>query len=56
VDTNPTWRSSSRSGGSNNCVEIRGDLGAVRDSKNPNGPALVFAGVRFLVRLAKALR
>jgi uncharacterized protein DUF397 len=32
-----TWRKSSRStGGANNCVDIRADLGAVRDSKNPS--------------------
>jgi len=40
------WRKSSYSGGSQDCVEIAGNLvGAVgvRDSKDPNGPALVFA-------------
>jgi hypothetical protein len=40
-----TWRKSSYSGGSGNCVEIADNLpGAVgvRDSKNPSGPALVF--------------
>ena len=39
-----TWRRSSHSGGSGNCVEIAGNLqGAVgvRDSKDPSGPALV---------------
>ncbi|TNY36550.1 DUF397 domain-containing protein [Thermomonospora catenispora] len=37
-----TWRKSTYSGGGNNCVEVA-DLGAVvavRDSKNPDGPAL----------------
>ncbi|GAB2718884.1 DUF397 domain-containing protein [Nocardia thraciensis] len=39
------WFKSSRSGGSKNCVEaafLPNDLVAVRDSKNPSGPALVF--------------
>lgn len=39
-----TWRKSSYSGGSGDCVEIAGNLpGAVgvRDSKDPAGPALV---------------
>ncbi len=38
------WKKSSRSGAFNNCVEVA-DLGhgrAVRDSKNPSGPALKF--------------
>ncbi|MFE9327312.1 DUF397 domain-containing protein [Nocardia sp. NPDC052278] len=39
------WFKSSRSGGQNECVEIAwlsgGHVG-VRDSKNPNGPALTF--------------
>jgi hypothetical protein len=30
-----TWRKSSRSGSGGNCVEIRGDLAALRDSKSP---------------------
>ncbi|WP_327151413.1 DUF397 domain-containing protein [Nocardia sp. NBC_01329] len=40
------WFKSSRSGGNRDCVEAahldRGRVG-VRDSKNPGGPALVFA-------------
>ena len=39
------WRKSSRSGNSGNCVEVA-DLHdgrrAVRDSKNPTGPVLIF--------------
>lgn len=41
-----TWRKSSYSGGNGgNCVELAqvSGLAAVRDSKNPTGPALVFA-------------
>ncbi|TCO65621.1 DUF397 domain-containing protein [Actinocrispum wychmicini] len=36
------WRKSSFSGGTNgNCVEVTFDCGgAIRDSKNPNGPVL----------------
>jgi hypothetical protein len=39
------WRKSSWSGANNNCVEVAGNLPrgvAVRDSKDPDGPALVF--------------
>ena len=38
------WRKSSYSSGQNgNCVEVAhlGQLGAIRDSKNPTGPAIV---------------
>lgn len=42
--TSTTWRKSSRSNAQMNCVEIA-ELGggnrAVRDSKNPSGPALI---------------
>jgi hypothetical protein len=40
------WRKSTRSGSSGNCVEVADNLPgvvAVRDSKNPTGPALIFA-------------
>lgn len=30
-----TWRKSSRSGSGGDCVEVRGDLQALRDSKSP---------------------
>lgn len=35
-----TWRSSSYSGPDGNCVQVRGDLAAIRDSKNSAGPTL----------------
>lgn len=34
------WCKSSFSGDGGNCVEVRQDLVAVRDSKNPAGPTL----------------
>ena len=38
--TTATWRKSRRSAGNGGqCVELA-NVGAVRDSKNPNGPAL----------------
>ncbi|WP_428962848.1 DUF397 domain-containing protein [Micromonospora fluostatini] len=45
--TSAQWRKSTRSGTSGgNCVEVADNLPgvvAVRDSKDPTGPALVFA-------------
>ncbi|MGW5142269.1 DUF397 domain-containing protein [Nocardia beijingensis] len=43
---NARWFKSSRSGGGQECVEVAhlaGGMVGVRDSKNPTGPALVFA-------------
>ena len=46
-----SWRKSSRSdaGSGGNCVEVAlaVDATAVRDSKEPNGPALVFGRARW---------
>ncbi|HLH58806.1 MAG TPA: DUF397 domain-containing protein [Streptosporangiaceae bacterium] len=39
------WRKSAYSGGATNCVEVAGNLPvivAVRDSKDPAGPSLMF--------------
>ncbi|WP_329090139.1 MULTISPECIES: DUF397 domain-containing protein [unclassified Streptosporangium] len=44
------WRKSSRSNASGDCVEIarlNNNRVGVRDSKNPNGPALVFEATAF---------
>ncbi|WP_204000467.1 DUF397 domain-containing protein [Micromonospora lutea] len=40
-----TWRKSTRSNGSGNCVEVANDFAGsvgLRDSKDPNGPVLAF--------------
>ena len=44
VEVAAAWRKSSRSSGQGACVEVAGNLPgfvAVRDSKDPDGPALV---------------
>jgi hypothetical protein len=53
VDRSVTWRVSSFSGQAS-CVQVRNDLGAMRDSKDPGGPTLRTAGLRELVRSLKA--
>jgi hypothetical protein len=43
--TGAQWRKSTRSGSTGNCVEVAKNLDgviAVRDSKDPNGPVLLF--------------
>ncbi|GIL31744.1 DUF397 domain-containing protein [Actinocatenispora comari] len=44
------WRKSTRSGNTGNCVEVAGNLPgivAVRDSKDPQGPALMVEPAAF---------
>jgi Domain of unknown function (DUF397) len=52
------WKKSSRSGNNGGqCVEVASDLPgivAVRDSKNPSGPALTFAFHEWTAFLASA--
>jgi hypothetical protein len=48
-----TWRKSSYSTQNGACVEVHGDLSALRDSKNPDGPKLDTVSVRQLVRHVK---
>jgi uncharacterized protein DUF397 len=43
------WRKSSFSGSGGNCVEVRQDLAAIRDSKDPNGSEL--AGPQLVMSL-----
>lgn len=51
---NREWRRSSYSGAGNDCVELRRDLAAVRDSKNVAGPSLRAVDVRRLVAFVRA--
>jgi Domain of unknown function (DUF397) len=53
------WRKSSHSDNAGNCVEVAGGLTwrvAVRDSKNPGGPALVFARGTWATFIAQVRR
>jgi hypothetical protein len=55
---NPTWRKSSHSNGTGECVELAclADLTAVRDSKNAAGPSLLFPRFESFVAEIKAAR
>lgn len=52
-----TWRKSSRSGSRSGCVEVAhtDDAVAVRDSKDPDGPALLVSPANF-ARFLDSLR
>ncbi|HEX3783301.1 MAG TPA: DUF397 domain-containing protein [Pseudonocardiaceae bacterium] len=56
VSDDQRWRKSSRSNGSDSCVELNGMLDAVRDSKNPDGPVLPVAGLSMLLSDVKSGR
>jgi Domain of unknown function (DUF397) len=49
------WRKSSQSNGGGECVELARtpQFGAVRDSKNPGGPMLVFPAASLTTFLAR---
>jgi hypothetical protein len=51
-----TWRKSSYSGQAGNCVQIRSDLAAVRDSKNETGSALAVPTLHALLQQVKTGR
>lgn len=55
----PTWRTSSRSNGAGNCVEVVTTLPgavAVRDSKDPDGPVLTVTAADWRTFLASLRR
>lgn len=56
VDQPVSWRVSSHSGQGASCVEIRNDLTAIRDSKDPSAAVLVVAGLRHLIETVKSPR
>jgi hypothetical protein len=52
--TTAQWFKSTKSGGNDSCVEVAmvGDAIAVRDSKNPTGPALIYTSDEWTAFLA----
>lgn len=50
------WRKSSYSDHNGSCVEVRGDLAALRDGKNATGPSLTGVDVGRLVRSVRDRR
>jgi hypothetical protein len=57
-DETGTWRKASFSGPDTDCVEVRQDLAAIRDSKNSDGPILAarFAGLVAAVKADRLAR
>lgn len=53
MERSTSWRKSSHSGSGNACIEIRNDLQAVRDSKDPGGELPLLGDVRRLVHTVK---
>ena len=52
---NVVWRKSSRSGAAGNCVELAWparDVVAVRNSRDPHGPVLVYSAAELVAFLA----
>jgi hypothetical protein len=48
------WRKSSKSDSGATCVEVRKDLAALRDSKQPNGPTLPVRALSAFITGVKA--
>jgi hypothetical protein len=48
------WRKSSKSDSGGSCVEVRRDLAALRDSKQPDGPQLSTPALGVLIKRLKS--
>lgn len=48
------WRKSSKSDTGGQCVEVRHDLAALRDSKQPGGPQLAAPALGVLIKRLKS--
>ncbi|MFF5217611.1 DUF397 domain-containing protein [Micromonospora sp. NPDC000442] len=54
-----TWRKSTRSNGSGNCVEVADNLAGsvgLRDSKDPDGPVLAFSHATWAIFVSSVKR